>query len=182
MCFHFRLWYCVGSKTEAWKISVVPCLRCWFLAIANGHRNRITPNNSTHAKKQWPCTRTKWFICALVWTIFLTDVQRQCFFYWPLLLFMLCVCHAVLSVLCSLVVTCLERVGRLAFLSVMLSCVIVTFLCGVLGRVWYLIASIPDICLILNYIYHELASIKNCLFFWMLFTKRRYSNQHNCYI
>ena len=28
----------------------------------------------------------------------------------------------------------------------MLNCVFVTFLCGSLGKVWYLIVSIPDIC------------------------------------
>ena len=31
-------------------ISVVPCLPCWVLAIANGCRNRITPNNLTLQK------------------------------------------------------------------------------------------------------------------------------------
>ena len=61
-------------------------------------------------------------------------------------------------------------------------CVIVTFPCVVLGQVWYLIVSIPDFCLLLNYIYHKLASIKNCLIFRMLSQKRRYSNQHNCYV
>ena len=33
-------------------------------------------------------------------------------------------------------------------LCVMRSCVFVTFPYGVLGRVWYLIVSIPDICLL----------------------------------
>ena len=42
----------------------------------------------------------------------------------------------------------------------MFSCVIVTFPCVVLGQVWYLIVSIPDFYLLLNYIYHEWASIK----------------------
>ena len=31
-------------------------------------------------------------------------------------------------------------------LFVMFNCVFVTFPCGVLGQVWYLILSIPDIC------------------------------------
>ena len=61
-----------------------------------------------------------------------------------LLLFMFCVLHAVLSVHCSLVATCGERAGLLAFLYVMFSCVMVTFPCVVLGQVWYLIVSIPD--------------------------------------
>ena len=109
-----------------------------------------------------------------------TDVQRRCFFCGPFLLFMFCVHYAVLSVHCSLVATCWERAGLLALLYVMFSCVIVTFSCVVLGQVWYLIVSIPDFYLLLNYIYHEWASIKNCLF--MLSTKRRYSNQHTCYV
>ena len=92
---------------------------------------------------------------------------------------MFCVFHAVLSVHCSLVATCWEGAGLLALLFAMFSCVIVTFPCVVLGQVWYLIVSIPDFYL-LNYIYHEWASIKNCLF--MLSTKRRYSNQHTCYV
>ena len=55
------------------------------------------------------------------------------------------VCHALLSAHCSIVVTCLERTGLLALLYVMFSCVFVTFQCGVLGQVWYLIVSIPDL-------------------------------------
>ena len=94
------------------------------------------------------------------------------------LLFMFCVFHAVLSVHCSLVATCWESAGLLALLYVMFSCVIVTFPCVVLGQVWYLILSIPGFYLLLNNIYHEWASIQNCLF--MLFTKHRYSNQHTC--
>ena len=31
-------------------------------------------------------------------------------------------------------------------LCVMFYCVFVTFLCGILGKMWYLIVSIPDIC------------------------------------
>ena len=77
-----------------------------------------------------------------------------------LLLFMFCVFHAVLSVHCSLVATCQERAGLLALLYVMFSCVMVTFPCVVLGQIWYLIVSIPDFCFLLNYIYHEWASIK----------------------
>ena len=43
-----------------------------------------------------------------------SDVQRQCFFSGPFLLFMFCVFHAVLSVHCSLVATCWERVDLLS--------------------------------------------------------------------
>ena len=47
---------------------------------------------------------------------------------------------------CSLVVTCWGRANLLVFLYVLFSCVFYTFPCGVLGQVWYLIVSIPDIC------------------------------------
>ena len=52
------------------------------------------------------------------------------------------VCNAFLSVQCSLVV------NLLALLCVMFICLFVTVLCGVLGQVWYLIVSIPDLCLL----------------------------------
>ena len=55
--------------------------------------------------------------------------------------FMSCVCHAFASVHCCLVVTCWERADLLA-----LVCVFITFPCGILGQVWYLIVSIPDLC------------------------------------
>ena len=56
--------------------------------------------------------------------------------------------HAFLSVHCSLVVTCWERASLLPLLYVMYSCGGVTFRCGVLGQVSYLIVSIPDLCLL----------------------------------
>ena len=63
------------------------------------------------------------------------------------------ICHAFLSVHCSLVVTCLERANLLALVFVMLSCFFfVTFPCGVLGKVWYLIVSIPDLCLLTYFV------------------------------
>ena len=55
------------------------------------------------------------------------------------------VCHAFLSVLCSLVVTCWERANLLALLYVMFSCIFVTFPCGALGKVLCVIVSIPDL-------------------------------------
>ena len=37
--------------------------------------------------------------------------------------------------------------GPTSWLSfVMLNCVFVTFLCGILGQVWYLNVSVPDFC------------------------------------
>ena len=59
-----------------------------------------------------------------------------------------CVCYAVLSVPCGLVVTCWERADLLALLCVMFSCVLFFIFPGVLGQVWYLIVSVPDRCLL----------------------------------
>ena len=59
------------------------------------------------------------------------------------MLFMSCVCHAFASVHCCLGVTCWERAD---LLFVMFNCVFVTFPCGILAQVWYLIELIPDLC------------------------------------
>ena len=64
------------------------------------------------------------------------------------LLFVCSVCHAVLSVPCSLVVTCWERDDLLALLYEKFSCVFVTFSYSVLDQVCYLIVWIPDLCLL----------------------------------
>ena len=53
-----------------------------------------------------------------------------------------------ISVYCSLVVTCLERNDLLALFCVMFSCAFVTFPYGVLSQVLYLIVFIPGICLL----------------------------------
>ena len=65
-----------------------------------------------------------------------------------LFLFMFRICHALLSVHCSLVVICWEEAELLALLYVLFYCVYVTFPCGVLYQVWCLIVSIPDFCLL----------------------------------
>ena len=61
----------------------------------------------------------------------------------------------------------------LTLLYVMFSCVFVTFPCGVLGQVWYLIVSIPDLCLLPYFIIKAadvyfkaviLLFLVNCLF------------------
>ena len=61
---------------------------------------------------------------------------------------MFCVCHAFLSIHCGLVVTCWERADLLALLCAMCLLFFVTFPCGVLGQVWYLIELISDPCLL----------------------------------
>ena len=53
------------------------------------------------------------------------------------MLFKSCVCHAFTSVHCCLVVACWERADLLALVCDV--CVFVTFPCGILGQVWYLI-------------------------------------------
>ena len=58
---------------------------------------------------------------------------------------MYCVCHAFASVHCCPVVTCWERAVLLVSF-VMFNCVLVTFPSGILGQVWYLIVTIPDLC------------------------------------
>ena len=57
------------------------------------------------------------------------------------MLFMSCVCHALASVYCCLVVTWRERALVCDVYSDF-----VTFPFCILGQVWYLIVSIPDPC------------------------------------
>ena len=59
--------------------------------------------------------------------------------------FMSCVCHAFAFVHCCLVVTCWE-IADIFDLDCYVYCVFVTFPCGILGKLWYLIVSIPDFC------------------------------------
>ena len=50
-----------------------------------------------------------------------------------------------MSVHCCFAVTCWERPGLLALVCDVY-CGFVTFPCGILDQVWYLIVLIPDIC------------------------------------
>ena len=61
----------------------------------------------------------------------------------PILLWIICVfvhgfSHAFASVYCYLVVNCWERAVLLALVGDVY-CIFVTFPCGILGQVWYLI-------------------------------------------
>ena len=60
-----------------------------------------------------------------------------------------CVSRVFASVHCCLVVTCWERADLLA---------LVTFPCGILGQVWYLIVSFPDLCLLSYFVQPSPAS------------------------
>ena len=74
-------------------------------------------------------------------------------------MFRVCLCYAVLLIVCSLQ-PCdhlLEKVDLLALLCVVFSCVFVTFPYDVPGQVWYLIVSIPDLCLPLSF-YYDMSS------------------------
>ena len=66
-----------------------------------------------------------------------TDRSKAAFLLWILFCYLcfVCVCHTVLYVTCSLLVTCWESADLLALLYVMLSCASVTFPYGVLGQV-----------------------------------------------
>ena len=57
------------------------------------------------------------------------------------------VSHAFVSVHCCLVVNCWERADLLALVG-NVSCIFVTFPCPILGQLWYLIVSVPDLCLL----------------------------------
>ena len=48
---------------------------------------------------------------------------------------------------CSLL-PCGHLLGRTDLLAIVdyVYCIFVTFLCGILGKVWYLIVSFPDLC------------------------------------
>ena len=59
--------------------------------------------------------------------------------------FVYCVSHAFASVHYCLVVTNWERADLLALIGDVY-CIFVTFSCGTLVQVWYLIVSFPDIC------------------------------------
>ena len=58
---------------------------------------------------------------------------------------MFCLSHAFASVHCCLVVTFWERADLLALVGDAY-CIFVTFPCGILGQVGYLIVSLPDLC------------------------------------
>ena len=58
--------------------------------------------------------------------------------------------HVFASVHCCLVVTCWERPDLLAIVGDVYR-IFVTFSCGILDQVWYLIVSFPDLCHLSNF-------------------------------
>ena len=65
---------------------------------------------------------------------------------------MYCVCHALVSVHCCLVVTCWERADLIALVCDVY-CDFVSFQFGILGQGWHLIVSIPDPCCLSYFAY-----------------------------
>ena len=53
-----------------------------------------------------------------------------------------------MTVSCSLVVTCWEKTDLMALLYVMFCVFFFALPYSILGQVWYLIVSIPDVCLL----------------------------------
>ena len=85
---------------------------------------------------------------------------------WICFVFILCLSlPLMMSVSCSLVVTCLERPGHLAHLYVKFSCAFVIFTYGVLVQMWYLIVSILDLCLHSFFVNCSLAPNFVCKYF-----------------
>ena len=76
-----------------------------------------------------------------------TDRSKAVLLLWIVCVFVSCVSHAFASVHCCLVVICWERADLLAIVGDVY-CIFVTIPCGIciLGQVWYLIVSFPDIC------------------------------------
>ena len=68
------------------------------------------------------------------------------------------VCHVFASVHCCLVVACWKGL-TFWLLFVMSNCDFVTFPCGILGQVWYLIVLIPDLCRLSHFYIYLLSSV-----------------------
>ena len=77
--------------------------------------------------------------------IYITDRSKAVLLLWIMCVFVYCVAHDFTSVHCCLLVTCWERADLLALVGDVY-CTFVTFPCGILGQVWYLIVSFPDLC------------------------------------
>ena len=108
-----------------------------FIKIIS-HYKKIGYNINVHVLQQTACLVVKPSS-----KISLLTVPRRYFFCGSFVLFMSCVYHAFTSVHCCLVVTCWERAD---LLFVEFNCIFVPFPGGILGQVWYLIVSIPDLC------------------------------------
>ena len=66
--------------------------------------------------------------------------------------FVSCVSHAFWSVHCCFVVNCWGRADLLALVGDV-NCIFVTFPCGILGQLWYMIVSFPNLCQLSYFFY-----------------------------
>ena len=78
------------------------------------------------------------------------------------MIFVSYVSYAFASVHCCFVVTCLERAVLFALVGDVY-CIFITFPCGILGRVWYLIVSFPDLCRLSYFVRHALQEKRRLL-------------------
>ena len=92
-----------------------------------------------------PCCELIWYTIGSLYELYKYTLHSTCSFWVKNDPF----CYLCLTViLYSLVVTYCERTDLLAFLYVMFCSVFVTFPYTVSGKMWYLIVSIPDICIL----------------------------------
>ena len=89
----------------------------------------------------------------LFWPVYFTDRSKAVLLLWIICVFVSCASHAFASVHCCLAVTCWERADLLALVGDVY-CIFVTFQCGILSQVLYLIVSFPDLCR-LSYMYFD---------------------------
>ena len=78
----------------------------------------------------------------------ITDRSKAVLLLWIYFVVVCLSLPSVKSVSCSLEVTCWERADLLALLCVTFSCAFVTLPYCALGQLWYMIVSIPDLCLL----------------------------------
>ena len=78
---------------------------------------------------------------------FLMTVPRLYFCFW-IFFICVCLCNIVVSLHCLCLAALRSPADLLALLVVMFYCVLSTFPYGVLVQVWYLIVSVPDLCLL----------------------------------
>ena len=75
------------------------------------------------------------------------------------MLFLSCVCPAFASAYIAALWSPAGKGLTSWLLFVMFNCVFVTFPCGILGQVWYLIVSIPDLCRLSYFVLFEKTDI-----------------------
>ena len=136
-------------------ISLFICFRRWYIAKPGVFRANQYLSWSTSELRvrlaPWNRFKPSSNICLLT-------VSRRYFFCGSFVFFVYCVLHPSTSVHCCLVVTCWEMADLLALVGDVY-CIFATFPCGILGQVWYLIVSFPDLYLLFTFILNIYAHI-----------------------